>query len=266
WTAVRAGVALRNRWLRDADAFVAMSRAIEAEMLGAGLPREKVVLLPHGVDTARFRPPSPGEKAALRAELGLPAQALVIVWTGRLLRGKGLETLLDAFARLPPGQAGPVLVLVGSGQGQTLSVEPTLRARAAEPPLAGRVIFAGAVDDVAPWLRAADVFAFPSEYEALGLSLLEAAAAGLACVGARTGGIVDVLVDGENGMLFDPRDAAALARCLQALAGDAGLRAALGRRARRTVEEGFDEAAAAARYRALFAELMARRGPRERPR
>ena len=149
--------------------------AIEAEMLEARLPREKVVYLPHGVDTGRFLPAAPDERLALRARLGLPAEGNVVIWTGRLLRGKGLETLLTAFARVAAADPRALLVLVGSGEGQALSVEAELRAQAEQRPLAGRVAFTGAVDDVAPWLRAADVFAFPSEFEALGLSLLEAA-------------------------------------------------------------------------------------------
>ncbi len=259
WTAVRAGTALRNLWLRDADAFVAMSRPIETEMLEARLPREKVAYLPHGVDTARFRPGEPGEKAALREPLGLPTGAPIVVWTGRLLRGKGLETLLDAFAVVVDADPRPLLLVVGSGEGQALSVESELRARASLPPLAGRVIFAGAVDDVAPYLRAADVFAFPSEFEALGLSLLEAAACGLGCIGARTGGIVDILRDGQNGLLFEAGDRGTLAACLRRLIDEPALRAVLGAEARRTIQARFEEEASAERYRALFTELLARR-------
>ena len=266
WAAVRAGTALRNAFLRDGDAFVAMSRAIEAEMLEARLPREKVVYLPHGVDTARFRPACARERASLRQQLGLPANAPIVVWTGRLLRGKGLETLLAAFAPLAAADPRPLLVLVGSGEGQALSVEADLRARAEQPPLAGRVVFAGAVDDVVPWLRAADVFAFPSEYEALGLSLLEAAACGLGCVASRTGGIVDVVEDGRNGLLVTPGDGAALAAALARLVSDDGLRATFGGAARRTVETRFDEAESAEQYRTLFAELIARRGLARTPR
>jgi glycosyltransferase involved in cell wall biosynthesis len=258
-TAVRAAVAARNHWMRDADAFVAMSRAIEHEMLRARVPGEKVAYLPHGVDTARFAPATAAEKAVLRRELGLAPDAAVIAWTGRLLRGKGLETLLAAFARLAAADARPLLVLVGSGEGQALSVEADLRARAQEPSLAGRVVFAGGVADVAPWLRAADVFAFPSEFEALGLSLLEAGACGLACVATRTGGIVDVVEDGRSGLLVEPRDADGLAEALRRLIADDALRAALGVEARATVRERFDEGTSAESYRVLFTELLRRR-------
>ncbi len=89
--------AVRNLWLRDADAFVAMSRAIRDEMQAAGVPAERIALLPHSVDTERFSPADAGERAALRARLGLPGGVLA-VYTGRLLRGKGLETLLEAFS------------------------------------------------------------------------------------------------------------------------------------------------------------------------
>jgi glycosyltransferase involved in cell wall biosynthesis len=256
--AVSAAVATRNLLLRDADAFVAMSRPIEAEMLAAGLSREKVAHVPHGVDLQRFRPVSPAEKAETRQRLGLPSDAHVVAWTGRLLKGKGLDTLLEAFAVVAASDPAAVLVLVGSGEGQALSVESVLRERAGQPPLGGRVVFAGAVDDVAPHLAAADVFAFPSEFEALGLSLIEAAACGLACVGARTGGIVDVIEDGTNGLLVAPGDAAGLAVALQRLLGDAALRAALGTRARQDVQARFDEAVSVERYRALFVELVGR--------
>jgi glycosyltransferase involved in cell wall biosynthesis len=217
-----------------------------------------VVLLPHGIDMERFRPVPRQEKAAWRERLGLPAEAHIVAWTGRLLKGKGLDTLFEAFATVAEADPQALLVLVGSGEGQALSVEAELRERAAGEPLAGRVVFAGRVDDVAPWLATADVFAFPSEYEALGLSLIEAGACGLACVGARTGGIVDIIEDGATGLLFEPRDAAGLAAALQRLLADPVLRAEIGTRARTFVEARFDEAASAERYQALFRELLAR--------
>jgi glycosyltransferase involved in cell wall biosynthesis len=259
--AISAAVSARNGMLRDADAFVAMSRAIEAEMLAAGIARDKVVLLPHGIDLQHFRPAPPAEKDDLRARLHVPGAARVVVWTGRLLKGKGLETLLDAFALVAAADPDAQLVLVGSGEGQALSVEAELRDRAGRGPLAGRVIFAGRVDNVTPWLKAADVFAFPSEYEALGLSLIEAAACGLPCVGARTGGIVDVIQDGVTGLFFEPRDTAGLAAALQRLLADPALCAQLGARGRLDVESRFDDTASAERYRTLFRELMARGRP-----
>src|SRR5207244_3559771 len=102
--AVGAGTAARNLLLRDADAFVAMSRAIAPECLAAGAPPERIVRLPHGVDTDRFSPASPGEQRALRARYGLPESRVIATYTGRLVRGKGLEALGDAFASLAAEQ------------------------------------------------------------------------------------------------------------------------------------------------------------------
>jgi glycosyltransferase involved in cell wall biosynthesis len=255
---VGAGAFARNLLMRDADAFVAMSHAIAAEFACAGVPQHKLWLIPHGVDLARFRPAVAEERAALRDRLSLPPRACVVTYTGRLLRGKGLETLLEAFLAARARAAGLHLLLVGSGAGQSLSIEEALRARVAEQGLAEHVAFTGQVENVDDYLRAADVFAFPSVFEALGLSLVEAAACGLACIGSRTGGIVDVLEDGKSGLLVPPGDAAALAAALVQLCSDGALRARLGALARARAEARFDEADATLAYRALFSELHAR--------
>jgi glycosyltransferase involved in cell wall biosynthesis len=256
--AVFAATAARNVFLKDADAFVAMSRAIRDEFVGAGVPREKVHLIPHGVDITRFRPASAGEKAGLRIRLGLPPSAPIIIYTGRLLRGKGLETLLAAFARVAE-RGGAHLAIVGSGDGQTLSVEDELRRSVDDDAgLRGRVTFAGRVEAVEDWLRAADVFAFPSVFEALGLSLVEAAACGLPAVASRTGGIVDVVDDGRSGVLVSPGDAGALADALHALVDDPSLAERMGTAARGVAVARFDEREAVDRYRALFRETAAR--------
>ena len=168
-----------------------MSRAIRDEFARPRASRaSKVVLIPHGVDTGRFRPATPGRaRSRCGGAWACPPTARIIIYTGRLLRGKGLETLLDGLrgssaAAVPHAH----LVLVGSGAGQSLSVEDDLAPHA--PPRApggSRVTFAGRVDDVEDWLRASDVFAFPSVFEALGISLVEAAACGLPAVGLAHG-------------------------------------------------------------------------------
>lgn len=244
----------RNLMMRDAEGFVAMSREISREFEAAGVAPERVAFIPHGVDTERFSPASPGEREPLRHELGLPSGATILTYTGRLLRGKGLEFLLRAFAGL--AVRGPVhLLVVGSGLGQALSVEPELHATVEALGLRSRVTFTGRVDDVAPYLRASDVFVFPSLFEALGLSLVEAAACGLPLVGSRTGGIVDVIAHGRSGLLVEPGDVGSLGSALLTLVEDPALRTRLGREARRTACERFDVEDGLVRYRALFAEV-----------
>jgi len=256
--AIRAGTGARNLLLRDADAFVAMSHLIREEFLAAGVPTEKVAHIPHGVDTARFHPASASARSAARARFGLPADACVIAYTGRLLRGKGLEDLLAAFAKVAAEVPSAQLLVVGSGAGQALSVEEDLRAIVLREGLGARVTFTGRLDDVSEALRAADVFAFPSVFEALGISLIEAAATGLPAVGARTGGIVDVIENGASGWLVDPGDVTALSARLRALLLDDAARARLGARGRAIAEARFDEGRALVRYRALLGEVAGR--------
>jgi glycosyltransferase involved in cell wall biosynthesis len=248
--AIGLAVAARNRLLRDADAFVAMSRLIHDEIVAAGVAPEKVRHIPHGVDTERFRPAMPEERAELRRRLGLPADGRIVTFTGRLLRGKGLETLVEAFQ-----EERAHLLLVGSGNGQVLSVEQAIRERVARPDLAGRVTMTGRVDNVEDYLRASDVFAFPSVFEGLGLSLIEAQACGLACIGSRTGGIVDVIEDGRTGLLVNPGQPTELAAALRTLLSDEGRRSALGAAARENAVREFDVRDSVDRYRALFHEL-----------
>ena len=261
---VLALVALRNRLLRDADGFVAMSRVIRDEMQQASVPAERIRLLRHGVDTVRFQPPSQEERASLRARLGLP-EGILAVYVGRLLRGKGLEVLVEALAApcVPP-QVG--LILVGSGEGQALDATEDLKRRVAERGLGARVVFAGRSERVEDYLRACDVFVFPSLFEALGIALVEAAACGLPAIASRTGGIVDVVEDGRSGRLVTPGDSEELAGALAWLAADEASRAAMGAAARAVAVARFDERDVLEGYRALFREVSASRAwPRSAP-
>jgi glycosyltransferase involved in cell wall biosynthesis len=255
---VRAVTAQRNRLLKDADAFVAMSQLIRQELLEAGVPPQKVALIPHGVDLDVFRPADPDERRALRQRLGLPVEVPIAAFTGRLLRGKGLEILIDAFARLASEAVPAHLLIVGSGAGQALSVEDRIKAQVSERGLDDRVTLTGRVDNVDDYLRACDVFAFPSVFEALGLSLIEAAACGLACVASRTGGIVDVVDDGVSGLLFEPENTIQLADCLRIVLADDPRRRAMGERGRDLARRRFDALESLERYRAQFRELSPR--------
>lgn len=247
----------RNAVLRRADAFVAISSRIQDEILAAGVPRDRIALIPHGVDTRRFRPADGDERIALRRRLGLPERGELVLFTGRLLRGKGVEVLLDAFETVSAVRRESRLVIVGAGGSQALSVEDAVRERVARGPLAQRVTFTGRVDNVDDYLRAADVFAFPSFFEAMPLSLLEATACGLACVASAVGGIVDVIEDGRSGVLLPPGDPRALAEALTSLLANAERRRVLGNAARQRAVELFDFDASVDRYLSLFERLAA---------
>jgi glycosyltransferase involved in cell wall biosynthesis len=247
---------LRNRLFADADALVAISAHTRAEFLAAGLPAERVIALPHGVDCERFRPADGVERAALRERLGLPRAGPLLTFTGRLLRGKGVEVLLEAFAALASDAGAAQLAIVGSGSGQALSVEDELRQSVRRLGLESRVTFTGRVENVPDYLRASDAFVFPSFFEAMPLSVIEALGCGLAVVATPVGGIVDLIEAGRTGLLVPPGDAPALARAIGRVSGDERLRSDLGRSARAVALARFDARENVARYRTLFAEAF----------
>jgi glycosyltransferase involved in cell wall biosynthesis len=253
--AVALGVRARNLLFRDADAFVTISARTRDEFVAAGLPQERVRLIPHGIDVAAFRPADADEKRELRAALGLPALPRLVTFTGRLLRGKGVEVLVEAFARLATRRNDAHLVIVGSGAGQVLSIEDALRAQVEREGLSARVTFTGRVDNVADYLRASDVYVFPSFFEAMPLSLLEAASCGLPCVATRIGGVVDAIEDGRSGILVEPGDVSGLSAALGAVLDLPERGASLGAAARGRVLELFDEREKVLRYRELFEEI-----------
>jgi glycosyltransferase involved in cell wall biosynthesis len=252
---VRALLGLRNALILRADRFLSISRAITREFLECGVPPERLVAIPNGVDVARFTPPKPGEAAALRARLGLPADGFLWVYTGKLNRGKGLEMLLRAWQRLASRHPRLHLVLVGSGAGQFLSCEAALRRFVTDHGLASRVTFTGAVANVEDYLRAADLFVLPSDSEALPMALIEAMACGLPVVATRVGGIPDVVEDGVDGRLIAAGDEAVLAAAIEGLLADPAARAALARAARAKAETGFSITAVAAAHERLFRAL-----------
>ena len=251
----QALISLRNRILLRADRFLSISGAITEEFQSCGVPPERIVAISNGIDTARFAPASEGEKQELRQRLGLP-DGFLCTYTGKLNRGKGLEMLLRAWRRLCARHPALHLVLVGSGAHQFLSCETELREFVRAHDLGQRVTFTGAVSNVEDHLRASDVFLFPSESEALGISLIEAMACGLPVIASRTGGIPDVVDDGVNGLLIDVDDEDALVRTLEDLLGDPDMRTRLGAAARDKAVAAFGIDAVAAAHAQLFRDLV----------
>ncbi|HMB54060.1 MAG TPA: glycosyltransferase [Thermoanaerobaculia bacterium] len=187
----------------------------------AGCP---VAVIPFGVDPDRFHPAErPREGGGFR-----------IGFVKTLARKYGPEVLLRAFAAVLRAVPDARLVMAGSGP-----LEAELRALVEELGLSGRVELPGFVahDEVPRLMAGFDVFAHPSVYdsESFGVAVLEASACGVPVVATRVGGVPEVCVDGETGLLIEPNDPAELAAALVRLAEDGELRRRLGRQGRRFV-------------------------------
>jgi glycosyltransferase involved in cell wall biosynthesis len=237
-----------RKWLvlGSVDAFVVISKEIDRELQALGVPDAKRWFIPNGVDTERFRPATAEARRQLRAQLGLPEGKLVI-FTGRLEREKRVDLLLTLWPELRAYVPDAHLVVLGKG-----SLEAEYRKRAVE-----HVHFMGGITDVAPYLRAADVFVLPSVTEGLSVSMLEAMACGLPALVTQVGGASDVVVHRENGWLVPPGETEPLLEALITLLDSDQLRRLLGSRARACVEERYALESVAAQMRAAYDRLLA---------
>jgi UDP-glucose:(heptosyl)LPS alpha-1,3-glucosyltransferase len=189
-----------------------------------GVPSELITVIPNAVEAERFQPADSGSRRRRIRDLhGFRDDDVVLLFVGKEFRRKGLAPLIDALPHLP----GHVRALVVGGDDRT-----PFEARARDLGVANRVVFAGHSTAIEDYFQAADVFVFPTLYEAFALVTLEAASAGLPIVATRVNGTEDLIVDGENGMFID-RDGPSIARALRPLVEDPALRRRLGEGARR---------------------------------
>jgi glycogen synthase len=244
---------------RRADQVVCIGRDLEREALRAGVPRERVHYLPHGVDLQRFRPPVAQERDALRAQFGWPSARPIVLFVGRLSQEKGVMDLLEAWRATPRGDA--LLVLVGPDMtGHPWDAGAAGRAYVAANDLGDHVRFEGPSPDPSRFYRAADVFVQPSHFEALGNTALEAMASGLPVVTSGVGGLADFCIDETNALLYEPRSSSSLARALGRLLDDSALRHRLGDAGRQTVTDRFELTGLLDQYaRLILSTLEARR-------
>jgi glycosyltransferase involved in cell wall biosynthesis len=190
--------ALARLVARSADIVVTNSLATARLVERLGVVAE--VVSP-GIDIERF---SPGDRASTRARLGLPADRLIALYVGGLSLRKGADVFAAAVSDLDAWLG----VAVGGGE-----LEPDIQARHPSIQLAGAVD----PDDVADWMRAADVVVVPSREEPLGLAAVEALACAVPVIASRTGGLTEVVHDEVTGLLVPPADAAAIAAALTRL-------------------------------------------------
>ena len=243
---------------RRADVVVCIGRDLEREAIRAGVPPERVVYLPHGVDLERFRPAEAPERAQLRRDLGWPIDRPVVLFVGRLSVEKGINDLVAAWRLLDRRDA--LLAIVGPDMtGHPWNAGDAARAFVRANQLSDSVRFEGETSNPAPFYRAADVFVQPSHFEALGNTALEAMASGLPVVSSGVGGLADFCLDGTTALLHRPHSPESLADALGRLLTNADLRARLAAGGRAVVATQFELNALLGRYAALI-EAAAHRG------
>ena len=228
----------------------------------AGIPPNRLRLIPNGVDVDRFRPAAPGERQRLRHELSFPSGGPVVLFVGFFSREKRPDVLFEAWARVATSVAPTAgLVFVGATRSTYYEIEHGLdeeiRARADSRGLRDRLLFVEETHEIERFYRAADILVLPSVREGLPNVVLEAMASGTPCIVSRLPGVTDSLIeDGRNGLLVSPDDVDALAEALRRLILNAPLLDRLGAAARRTIEERYTLDAVAGQYLAAYRQLL----------
>jgi glycosyltransferase involved in cell wall biosynthesis len=247
--------ALTSWAARRADAVVANSRAAAREVVeGDRVPRERVVVIPNAVVPVVV---DPAAVARQRDAWGFGGDELIVGCVANYKPGKGLETLLEAAARIRQDAPRLRYVLVGDGPSRD-----ALEAAIDRLDLRAIVVLAGRVDDARTLYPAFDIAVQTSTSEGLPNAVLEAAAAGRPIVATDVGGTAEVIATDGQGILVRPENPDELGRALHRLAGDASLRDALGRAA---LERSADFSATrlvdttSELYRRLLGERRARR-------
>jgi glycosyltransferase involved in cell wall biosynthesis len=248
---------------RRAAAFVAVSEPIRAELARAGIPEDRIRSIPNGVDTRRFSPVEDAERRRLRRALGLPPVP-VALYSGRLAPEKGVDLLVAAWAEARRRGVLGTLCLVGEGPERA-----ALERRARGLGVAGAVRFAGAAQDLVPWLRAADAFVLPSRQEGTSVALLEAMACAVPVVATDVGGTRAAA--GDTALLVPPDDPAAIAEALSFLLETPERGRTVGRAGRARAVERFGIVEIARRHLDLYGEAAGERlgtaaGRRDAPR
>jgi glycosyltransferase involved in cell wall biosynthesis len=198
------------------------------------LPASRITTIYNGVDIARFTVPSAQQRGDARARLGFAADDFVVGIVARFRPEKNHDVFFAGLLQAAPSI--PSLKVLAVGAGPLLA---QFRERIAQTELGARTVFAGDVSETLPCLWAMDVGCLTSSSEGFSNAVVEQMAVGLPMIVTDVGGNVEAVVDGENGRVIPPQDAAAFSRALIELHDNRARADAMGRTSRRRVEERF---------------------------
>jgi glycosyltransferase involved in cell wall biosynthesis len=236
---------------------IAISANVAAVLRENGVDEERLTVIRSAVDFDRFQ--GPPRRRELLEEFGLTEANFVIASIGQLIPRKGHRYLLEALANLKGKMPRARLIVFGQG-----NLETELREQAAQLDLNGFVQFAGFRDDLDGYMSAFDLVVHPALREGLGVSMLKAAAAGVAVVAFDVAGSREAVVNGRTGILVEPKDTVALEQAILTLAENAMLRRACGEAARKRMREEFSIDTMVDKHVELYESLLNGQGNEQR--
>lgn len=244
-----------------AQRVIANSEATKAAFIACGGREELCVVIPNGFRIPTERTPAP-QVSALRARLGIPAQARTVLMAGRLAHWKGQHVLLEALKAVPGAHA----ILLGDAlfTDEDRQYALQLHAQADAPELAGRIHFAGFQKETMPYFDLADVVVHASVHaEPFGRVIVEGMLAGKPVIAARAGGAAEIVQHEHTGLLVPPGSASELADALNRLLDDANFAQDIARQAQQTAQDTYALKAVQEKIEAVIQQTASRESPEE---
>jgi glycosyltransferase involved in cell wall biosynthesis len=241
-------------FLREwADRILILNPGMVEECRQVDFDLNKVSWMPNPVDTNEFKPCTPAEKIEIRNRLGLPAEAPIIVFVGRLDHQKKIPWMLGAFKKVVAERPDTILAMVGDGP-----LREQIHALVDELGLKRNVVFTGRLpmSGVLEWLKLSDLTTLVSEVEGLPCSLIEAMAAGLPPVVSTIPAHTQLINHEEHGLLTELGNEESIAAGLLRLVNDEPLRLRLGQKARERMIAEFSTPQVVVCYEKLFNEVL----------
>jgi glycosyltransferase involved in cell wall biosynthesis len=234
------------------ETVIAISRQIEKSLIAGGVSARKVRTVYSGIDLSE-RQPTPDDQA-IRQMIGIPNGAMLVGTIANLFPRKGYEVMLRALPAIIRKVPTVHYVIVGSDEG---NYADRLKRLARELKIADRVHIIGFQDPVQPVLASLDLYVHPALMEGFGIAVVEAMAMGKAVVATTTGGLPEVVAQGETGLLVPPGDIEALAATVVALLEDPVRREEMGRSGSARAHERFSLDASVVHMEQLYSEVLA---------
>lgn len=239
--------------MRNATAIFAVSEFTRTSLIDMGLSSDKVHTIHNAVDAEYFDPDkNVVARPSIRERFGIPVDAPLVGIAARLNPWKGHYELIGAASRLRQAFPNLHVMILGADVPQ---MRQDFQKKALEGGIADRLHFGGYQKDVRPFLREFDLFVHPSYSEPFGLAIAEAMAMRKAVIACNSGGVPEIITDGEDGFLVEERSSDAVAAAMSTLLNNDELCRKLGERARQTVCNRFTPrqqcAAVARRYASL---------------
>jgi len=232
---------------------VCVSRAVADFSVAAGLPQEKLQIIPNGVDAALFQRIPPADLSPW----GVPPEALTLCAVGRLDPQKGFVNLIDAFSRIARDRADAHLLIIGDGP-----LKSVLEQAVQNSPAGSRIHLLGRREDVPALLKASRLFVLPSIWEGMPNVVLEAAAAGIPIVATDVEGVSEILgerrsdIRFERGWRAEPADVHSLAKALEDAMSDEQQACRIASVAQAAIRSEFTWDAMVSRYSRLYEDLL----------